>query len=82
MIPPQVGADIYKYYLGAMGLGLLALAISVNLFGQALGVGTNYWLSIWSSNAAAPDDPNRASNEYFYLSVYALLGLSSGNYIV
>jgi len=62
-----------------MDLGLVAVTISLNLIYQGFSVGSDFWLSMWSTAVVAKDDPNRKNKEYFYLIVYALLGVSGGN---
>lgn len=67
--------EVYKHYLRSIGMLLSFTTIFLNMLFQGFSIGSNVWLSRWST------DP-RASNETgvrdMYLGVYGALGFGQG----
>lgn len=71
--------DVYKHYLKSIGIGLSLLTVFLNIIYQGFSIGSNMWLSKWSSDKSAADD-NDVRN--MYLGVYAAFGLGQGKKIL
>lgn len=67
--------DVYKHYLRSIGVGLTILTVILNIIYQGFSIGSNMWLSKWSSDAAAANDTDVRN---MYLGVYAAFGLGQG----
>ncbi|KAJ6647722.1 Multidrug resistance-associated protein 1 [Pseudolycoriella hygida] len=71
----QVGSvklEVYKHYVKSVGMKWLLLMLSANILFQVFSIGSNLWLSKWST------DPNAGTDTYLrdtYLSVYGAFGL-------
>lgn len=67
--------DVYKHYLKSIGVGLTLLTILLNIIYQGFSVGSNAWLTKWSTDKEA-----RTNNDVrnMYLGVYAAFGLGQG----
>lgn len=66
---------VYKHYLKSIGLGLTFLTILLNIVYQGFSVGSNAWLTKWSTDKEAATDPDVRN---MYLGVYAAFGLGQG----
>lgn len=66
---------VYKHYLKSIGVGLMILAIILSIAYQVFLVGTNAWLTKWSTDKMATTDKNVRN---MYLGVYAAFGLGQG----
>lgn len=67
--------DVYKHYLKSIGWTLSIATILLNMVFQTFSIGSNVWLSVWSSDANAA---NETSTRNMYLGVYALFGVGQG----
>lgn len=67
--------DVYKHYLRSIGVGLTALTILLNIIYQGFSVGSNAWLTKWSTDKDAAIDTDLRN---MYLGVYAIFGLGQG----
>lgn len=67
--------DVYKHYLKSIGVGLTLLTIVLNIIYQGFSVGSNAWLTKWSTDKEAAIDPDLRN---MYLGVYAAFGLGQG----
>ncbi|XP_055548703.1 multidrug resistance-associated protein 1 isoform X7 [Wyeomyia smithii] len=63
--------EVYKHYLKSIGLTLSLATVFLNLIFQAFSIGSNLWLSRWSTDAAATND---TSVRDMYLGVYGAFG--------
>uniref|UniRef100_A0A0K8SLI1 ABC-type glutathione-S-conjugate transporter n=1 Tax=Lygus hesperus TaxID=30085 RepID=A0A0K8SLI1_LYGHE len=71
-----VKLDVYKHYLGAIGPFLVAATVLLNIVFQGFAVGSNLWLSVWSSDVSlVVNGTQDTSKRDMYLEVYGLLGL-------
>jgi len=64
----KVHFSVYRLYFGAMGAGPVAALLLLLVLGSLASVGTNVWLSYWSSQ-------NSNDNIGLYLGVYSAFGL-------
>ena len=70
---------MYRYYLAAVGLTLVTLTIVLNVIYQGFIAASGYWLSVWSTDTISTDGNHKDwEKEYFYVGVYALLGIGEG----
>lgn len=67
--------DVYKHYLKSIGVGLTLLTILLNIIYQGFSVGSNAWLTKWSTDEKAATDTDVRN---MYLGVYAAFGLGQG----
>lgn len=67
---------VYKHYLKSVGVGLMSLAIGLTIAHQVFSVGSNAWLTKWSTDKDAAND---TSLRNMYLGVYAAFGLGQGS---
>ncbi|XP_058815258.1 multidrug resistance-associated protein 1 isoform X5 [Topomyia yanbarensis] len=63
--------EVYKHYLKSIGLTLSVATVFLNMVFQAFSIGSNLWLSQWSTDAAAEND---TSVRDMYLGVYGAFG--------
>lgn len=66
---------VYKHYLRSIGVGLTLLTILLNIVYQGFSVGSNAWLTKWSTDKNAAIDTDVRN---MYLGVYAAFGLGQG----
>ncbi|KAK7601472.1 hypothetical protein V9T40_008913 [Parthenolecanium corni] len=68
--------QVFAYYLSSIGAFLSISTIVMNLMFQGFSVGSNMWLSKWSSdNSTVVNGTQVTSKRDLYLGVYAALGL-------
>lgn len=67
--------EVYKHYLKSIGWTLSIATIVLNMVFQTFSIGSNVWLSKWSSDEEAANDTSKRN---IYLSVYALFGVGQG----
>ncbi|XP_055643285.1 multidrug resistance-associated protein 1 isoform X8 [Toxorhynchites rutilus septentrionalis] len=63
--------EVYKHYLASIGLTLSVATVILNLIFQGFSIGSNLWLSKWSTDQAAEND---TSVRDMYLGVYGAFG--------
>uniref|UniRef100_A0A1Q3FWR2 ABC-type glutathione-S-conjugate transporter n=2 Tax=Culex tarsalis TaxID=7177 RepID=A0A1Q3FWR2_CULTA len=63
--------EVYKHYLKSIGLTLSLATVFLNMVFQGFSIGSNLWLSRWSTDAAAEND---TSVRDMYLGVYGAFG--------
>lgn len=66
---------VYKHYLKSIGVGLTLLTVLLNIIYQGFSVGSNIWLTKWSSDKTAATDTDQRN---MYLGGYAAFGLGQG----
>ncbi|XP_034253299.1 multidrug resistance-associated protein 1-like isoform X3 [Thrips palmi] len=71
---------VYAHYLRSIGLVLSVATIILNMIFQGFSIGSNVWLSVWSSDDSMK---NLTGSEYtgkrdMYLGVYGALGFGQG----
>lgn len=71
--------DVYKHYLKSIGVSLSVLTVVFNLIFQGFSIGSNIWLSKWSSDEKAGND---TSLRDMYLGVYGAFGAGQGMFVV
>lgn len=69
--------DVYKHYLKSIGVKLILLTIFLNLMDKGFSIGSNVWLSKWSTDTSVVND---TSVQNMYLVGYAAFGLGQGWY--
>lgn len=67
--------DVYKHYLRSIGWTLSIATIILNMVFQSFSIGSNIWLSKWSSDTNAGND---TSLRDMYLGVYGAFGAGQG----
>ncbi|CAB0007608.1 unnamed protein product [Nesidiocoris tenuis] len=71
-----VKLSVYKHYLGAIGPLFVTATIVLNIVFQGFAIGSNIWLSVWSSDETIyVNGTQDSSKRDMYLEVYGLLGL-------
>ncbi|XP_065072690.1 multidrug resistance-associated protein 1 isoform X3 [Ochlerotatus camptorhynchus] len=63
--------EVYKHYLKSIGLTLSIATVLLNMVFQSFSIGSNLWLSKWSTDEAAEND---TSVRDMYLGVYGAFG--------
>ncbi|XP_058451157.1 multidrug resistance-associated protein 1 isoform X4 [Malaya genurostris] len=63
--------EVYQHYLKSIGLTLTIATVVLNMIFQAFSIGSNLWLSRWSTDDAAGND---TSVRDMYLGVYGAFG--------
>lgn len=82
LLYPQVKWQVYAYYLASVGAFLSIATIAMKMAFQGFSIGSNLWLSKWSSdNTTVVNGTQDTSKRDFYLSVYAAFGLGQGTII-
>lgn len=71
----QVKWEVYKHYLKSIGLTLSIATVLLNMVFQSFSIGSNLWLSKWSTDGAAEND---TSVRDMYLGVYGAFGAGQG----
>lgn len=66
---------VYKHYLRSIGMVLSVATIILNMLFQGFSIGSNIWLSRWSTDVKAANDTGLRD---MYLGVYGALGLGQG----
>lgn len=67
--------EVYKHYLKSIGLTLSVATVFLNMVFQGFSIGSNLWLSRWSTDASAEND---TSVRDMYLGVYGAFGAGQG----
>ncbi|XP_050087820.1 multidrug resistance-associated protein 1 isoform X5 [Anopheles aquasalis] len=63
--------DVYKHYLKSIGLTLSVATVLLNMVFQGFSIGSNLWLSRWSTDKQAENDTGLRD---MYLGVYGAFG--------
>uniref|UniRef100_A0A4Y0ASP1 ABC-type glutathione-S-conjugate transporter n=1 Tax=Anopheles funestus TaxID=62324 RepID=A0A4Y0ASP1_ANOFN len=63
--------EVYKHYLKSIGLTLSVATVILNMIFQGFSIGSNLWLSRWSTDESAEND---TSVRDMYLGVYGAFG--------
>ncbi|XP_055613859.1 multidrug resistance-associated protein 1-like isoform X4 [Uranotaenia lowii] len=63
--------EVYKHYLKSIGLTLSVATVVLNMIFQSFSIGSNLWLSKWSTDKEAEND---TSVRDLYLGVYGAFG--------
>ncbi|XP_062546115.1 multidrug resistance-associated protein 1 isoform X18 [Armigeres subalbatus] len=63
--------EVYKHYLKSIGLTLSVATVFLNMIFQGFSIGSNLWLSKWSTDESAEND---TSVRDMYLGVYGAFG--------
>ncbi len=74
----QVGSvkyDVYKHYVKSVGVKWMVLMLLANVVFQSFTIGSNMWLTIWSTDTKAATDTDLRDT---YLGVYGAFGLLIG----
>ncbi|CAH1707315.1 unnamed protein product [Chironomus riparius] len=64
--------EVYKHYLKSIGWTLAGATVFLNMIFQGFAIGSNIWLSKWSSDNTTTEDIGKRN---MYLGVYASFGL-------
>uniref|UniRef100_A0A4Y0ASL4 ABC-type glutathione-S-conjugate transporter n=1 Tax=Anopheles funestus TaxID=62324 RepID=A0A4Y0ASL4_ANOFN len=67
--------EVYKHYLKSIGLTLSVATVILNMIFQGFSIGSNLWLSRWSTDESAEND---TSVRDMYLGVYGAFGAGQG----
>lgn len=67
--------DVYKHYLKSIGWTLSVATVILNIVFQFFSIGSNVWLSKWSSDNETATDTGKRN---MYLGVYAAFGIGQG----
>lgn len=67
--------DVYKHYLKSIGWTLAIATVILNIVFQSFSIGSNVWLSAWSSDNTTLNDTGKRN---MYLGVYAAFGIGQG----
>lgn len=67
--------DVYKHYLKSIGWTLSVATVVLNIVFQFFSIGSNVWLSKWSSDNETATDTGKRN---MYLGVYAAFGVGQG----
>jgi len=70
--------DVYKHYLKSIGIFLSLTTVLLNMVFQGFSIGSNIWLSRWSSDPNAGNDTQLRD---MYLGVYGAFGAGQGKLI-
>lgn len=72
--------EVYKHYLMSIGLGLTAVTLILNVVFQGFSIGSNVWLSEWSTDSEMNNANGTVNTEKrdLYLGVYGALGIGQG----
>lgn len=74
--------EVYKHYLKSIGLFLTVLTLILNMVFQGFSIGSNMWLSAWSTDPEiVVDNVTNTAKRDLYLGVYGALGIGQGNVI-
>lgn len=69
--------QVYKHYLRSIGMTLSIATIFLNILFQGFSIGSNVWLSRWSTDPEASNDTGLRD---MYLGVYGALGFGQGKW--
>lgn len=69
--------EVYSHYIKSIGIKLAAATIILNFAFQAFQIGSNLWLTKWSSDKEVA---NNTSKRDMYLGVYGALGFGQGKF--
>lgn len=67
--------EVYKHYLKSIGWTLSIATVVLNMVFQSFSIGSNVWLSKWSSDETTVNNTGRRD---MYLGVYAAFGIGQG----
>ncbi|XP_017782317.1 PREDICTED: multidrug resistance-associated protein 1 isoform X1 [Nicrophorus vespilloides] len=73
--------SVYKHYLMSIGLGLTVITLLLNMVFQGFSIGSNMWLSKWSTDEDMMLNGTGTINKDkrdLYLGVYGALGIGQG----
>lgn len=71
----SVKSEVYKHYVKNVGMKWILLMLGANVLFQSVTIGSNMWLSRWSSDSNAGNDTQLRD---MYLGVYGAFGLFIG----
>ncbi|QNQ01193.1 YALIA101S02e12046g1_1 [Yarrowia lipolytica] len=74
----DIKSSVYVRYAKALGLGNLAMFLLCNIMVSVSQVAANYWLKDWAERS----DDSELSSPGYYLTVYFILGIASGIWLV
>lgn len=75
--------EVYKHYLKSIGLGLTVLTLILNMVFQGFSIGSNMWLSAWSTDdKIVVNNVTNTGKRDLYLGVYGALGIGQGKFYV
>lgn len=66
---------VYKHYLKSFGIGFSIMTIVLIIVFQGFSVGSNIWISKWTSDKSANNDTAKRD---MYIAVYAAFGVAQG----
>lgn len=80
----QVQLSVYGYYIRAIGIMSTCMTVVFYILSQACTVGSNVWLTAWSSESALQNETGQdPAVRDKYLGVYGALGIGQGkNFIL
>mmetsp|Transcript_28733 Transcript_28733/g.88069 ORF Transcript_28733/g.88069 Transcript_28733/m.88069 type:complete len:891 (-) Transcript_28733:519-3191(-) len=67
-----IKASVWRTYATALGVGALMALVFAYTIGQALTLGSSFWLTQWSA-----DTLHQGSNPWLYVIVYAIISLAA-----
>lgn len=71
--------EVYKHYLKSIGIGLTLLTLVLNMVFQGFSIGSNMWLSAWSTDSEiVVNNVTNTAKRDLYLGVYGALGIGQG----
>ncbi|RZF36743.1 hypothetical protein LSTR_LSTR005056 [Laodelphax striatellus] len=74
---------VYKHYIQSVGMFLTVATFVINVIFQGFSIGSNLWLSKWSSDPILKNNgTNHTHERNLYLGVYAGLGAGQGVAVV
>ncbi|KAK7866924.1 hypothetical protein R5R35_001662 [Gryllus longicercus] len=73
---------VYSHYLKSIGLVLAVSTLLFNVLFQAFSIGSNMWLSRWSTDLPDDGTGQEASKRDMYLGVYGALGVGQAVSVV
>lgn len=75
--------EVYKHYLKSIGLCLTVLTLILNMVFQGFSIGSNMWLSAWSTDTEiVVNNVTNTGKRDLYLGVYGALGIGQGNFLI
>lgn len=70
--------EVYKHYLKSFGVAYTVVTIVLIIVFQGFSVGSNMWISQWSSDKTVGNDTAKRD---MYIAVYAAFGVAQGSYL-
>ncbi|KAF7277951.1 hypothetical protein GWI33_009066 [Rhynchophorus ferrugineus] len=72
----SVSWNVYKHYLGSIGVLVVICTVILNMCFQAFSIGSNVWLGIWADDSTIfQNDTVDTAKRDLYLGVYGALGI-------